>query len=66
MTPAITTPIGDVPVIVVVALLMGVAALLVALFAPWYRRWRTHQRIRNLPPPPVKKEEEPDLRLPRR
>ncbi len=66
MTLGLTTPIGDVPAVVLLALVMGVAAVVVAIAAPHYRRWRLQQRIRDLPPPPVKNEEEPDLRLPRR
>ena len=66
MTLAISTPIGDVPAVVFFALVMGVVALVVAIFAPHYRRLRMQQRIRKLPPPPIKKEVEPDLRLPRR
>ena len=66
MTPGIITPIGDVPVIVILALLLGTAAMIVAIFLPHYRRMRTQQRIRKLPPPPIKQEVEPDLKLPRR
>jgi len=64
--PGIVTPVGDIPPVVLVAFVAGIGALFTAVFLPHYRRIRMQQRIRKLPPPPIKKEVEPDLKLPRR
>jgi hypothetical protein len=60
------TPIGDVPFVVIAFLVLSTITLIVAIFLPHFRRLRMQQRIRKLPPPPIKQEVEPDLTLPRR
>ncbi|OHE78693.1 MAG: hypothetical protein A3G75_09400 [Verrucomicrobia bacterium RIFCSPLOWO2_12_FULL_64_8] len=66
LTHRISTPVGEVPVIAILAVALSVALTIIAGFWPRYRRAQQRRRIRNLPPPPVKNESEPDLRLPRR
>ena len=62
----IPTPLGDVPVVVAAIFALVVLFLLVLAVWPWYERLMLRRRIRNLPPPPIKKEIEIELKLPRR
>ena len=66
LTHHLSTPLGDIPLIAILVVALSVGLTIIAALLPSYRRAQERRRIRNLPPPPIKKDAEPDLRLPRR